>query len=447
MGVVSGRRVFGLLAGLMAVVLGVLVAVGTGQEASGAGERAGERLEKVMADPHPTRSVTPAAGAEWVGTWSAAPTGPEPGTEAGLPDQSLRNVVHTSVGGGSVRVELSNQYGGRPVRFTNVTVALSAGGGPGAVAGSMRRLTFGEGTSVLVPPGERVLSDPVRLEVAAGSDLLVTVYAPDPSGSVTYHRMAQQISYVAAGDAAGEESGAAFTGVAEVWRYVSSVQVLSPGAEGSVAVLGDSLTDGITSTVGANRRWTDLLAERLRTERDAPRLAVLNQGISGNRLLLDGDLTRQYNGASGLRRLGLDVLRQAGLRTVVLQLGINDITAAPQQTDPAAIVAAMRQVTAEAHEAGLWVVGATLAPFGGHHTYTPERERVRQLVNAEIRAGGVFDAVLDFDAALRDPARPQSLLPLHDSGDGLHPSDAGYVAMARAVSLRDLVPDTAEQAL
>ncbi|WP_207931053.1 SGNH/GDSL hydrolase family protein [Streptomyces sp. 8K308] len=427
----------------MAVVLGVLVAVGTGQDASGVGERA----QKVMPESHPTRSVTPAAGAEWVGTWSAAPTGPEPGTEAGLPDRSLRNVVHTSVGGGSVRVELSNQYGGRPVRFTNVTVALSVGGGPGAVPGSMRRLTFGEGTSVLVPPGERVLSDPVRLEVAADSDLLVTVYAPEASGSVTYHRMAQQISYVASGDAAGEESGASFTGVAEVWRYVSSVQVLSQSAEGSIAVLGDSLTDGITSMVGANRRWTDLLAERLRTEADAPQLAVLNQGISGNRLLLDGDLTRQYNGASGLRRLGLDVVQQAGLRTVVLQLGINDITAPPQQTDPAAIVAAMRQVTAEAHAAGLWVVGATLAPFGGHHTYTPERERVRQLVNAEIRSGGVFDAVLDFDAALRDPAFPQSLLPAYDSGDGLHPSDAGYAAMARAVSLADLVRDTEEQAL
>ncbi|TDC66888.1 SGNH/GDSL hydrolase family protein [Streptomyces hainanensis] len=439
----TGRREFGLLAGATAVVLGVLVAVGTGQEAPAAGER----HEKLIAEPPPTRSVTPAAGGEWVGTWSAAPTGPEPGTDGGLPDRSIRNVVHTSVGGGEVRVELTNQYGGRSVGFSNVTVALSADGGPNALPGSMRRLTFGDGTSVLVPPGERVLSDPVRLDVPADADLLVTVYAPEASGSVTQHRMAQQNSFLATGDAAGEESGAAFTEVTGAWRYVSSVQVLSQTAEGSVAVLGDSLTDGITSTPGANRRWTDLLAERLRAEPEVPRLAVLNQGISGNRLLLDGDPTRQYNGASGLRRLGLDVVHQAGLRTVVLQLGINDISAPPQQTDPAAVVAAMRELTAEAHEAGLRVVGATLTPFAGHGNFTAERERVRQLVNAEIRAGGVFDAVVDFDLALRDPARPQSLLPAYDSGDGLHPSDAGFAAMAHAVPLSELVPDIEEQAL
>ncbi|WP_442812046.1 GDSL-type esterase/lipase family protein [Streptomyces sp. NBC_01803] len=390
--------------------------------------------------------VVPAVDGEWVGTWSAAPTGAEPGTRDGKAGRSIRNVVHASVGGTSARVELSNRYGTQPLTFTHVTVALAASGGPAARANSMREATFGDLASVTIPAGGSVVSDPVDLSVAAGADLLVTVYAPDPSGPVTYHRVAQQPVYVADGDLAGVRSGTPFTEDGESWRYVTAVHVLSPDTDGSVVVLGDSLTDGVDSTPAANRRWTDVLARRLRADPDAPALAVLNEGISGNRLLRDGAPDRVFNGVSGLRRLHTDVLAQSGVRTVVVQLGINDIILQPSQPDPEAIVAGLRLLTEQARAEGLHVVGATLAPFGGHGAYSEELELIRQRVNAAIRAGGVFDAVTDFDAALRDPALPQRLLPAYDSGDGLHPNDAGYEAMARAVDLSDLLGG-AERAL
>ena len=221
---------------------------------------------------------------------------------------------------------------------------------------------------------------------------------------------------------------------------MTAVEVLSPSAEGSVVVLGDSLTDGITSTVGANHRWTDYLAARLREDDRVPDSGVLNQGISGNRLLRDGDPDRGYNGASGLNRLSSDVLYEAGARTLVVQLGINDILVQPQQTDADVIVAGLRELAGEARAAGLHVVGVTLAPFGGHDAYTTELERVRQQVNAQIRAGDVFDEVVDFDAAwCAILGCRTNCWAAYDSGDGLHPNDAGFQAMAEAVDLGSLV--------
>nr|WP_234348057.1 SGNH/GDSL hydrolase family protein [Streptomyces specialis] len=437
---VNARRVFALLAGVTAVLLGLVVAVGTGRDG---------RQDLAASAPVPTGAqetpgieeepVVPAAAEEWVGAWSAAPAGSEPGTRDGLPDQTIRNVVRASVGGSSTRVELSNRYGTRPVTFTHVTVALAESGGPAARPGSMRDVTFGEFTSVTIPAGGSVVSDPVDLPVTAGADLLVTVYAPDPSGPVTYHHIALEPVYVARGDVADATSGTGFKQDGESWRYVTGVHVLSQDTDGAVVVLGDPLTDGLDSPPGANRRWTDILARRLRQTPDAPALAVLNQGISGNRLLSDALPGHESRGVSGLRRLPTDVLAQPGVRTVVIQLGVNDIVGQPRQTDPDAIVAGLRTLAEQARAEGLHVVGATLAPFGGHSAYSEELERIRQQVNAAIRAGGVFDAVADFDAALRDPAVPQRMLPLYDSGDGLHPNDAGYEAMARAVDLGALL--------
>ncbi|WP_110945622.1 SGNH/GDSL hydrolase family protein [Streptomyces avicenniae] len=423
---------FALLAGLLVVLLGVLVAVGAGRDTR----------RDVAAAPAPeavpTPDVRPAASGAWVGTWTGAPSGAEPGTRDGLPGRSLRNVMTASVGGSRARVELSNEYGTRPVTFTEVTVALAAGRGPAALPGTLRGLTFdGEG-AVTVPVGATVLSDPVDLEVPAGAGLLVSVYAPEPSGPVTYHRMARQTGYSAAGEAAGDEGGAAYTRTTEHWRYVTGVQVFTPYTDGAVVVLGDSLTDGVTSTPDADHRWTDFLAARLREEPGAPRMAVLNQGISGNRLLRDAPFDRLFYGVSGERRLTADVLREEGARTLVVQLGINDLILDPHETDADAVVAGLTRLADEARAAGLHVAGATLTPFDWNRAESVRLERVRQQVNARIRAGEVFDVVLDFDRALRDPNRPHRLLPRYDSGDGLHPSDEGFRAMSAAVDLSRL---------
>lgn len=469
------RRLFGhaLLASFIAVslVVGVVVAAGLGQRGQAAVEPAGENPGGVadggeipgrtetgefygseelygsrdgLGRTEPTEEhVRPAADGTWVSGWTASPTGGEPDNPEGLPDQSVRNVLAPTIGGSAVRVEISNRYGTGPLRITHATVALAAEGGPEALPRSMRRLTFAGEPVVSIPAGGSVLSDGTALEVPEGAELLVTVYAPQGAGPVTYHRRAQQISFLAAGDRAGEEGGGSFGQTITDWRYVTAVQLLNAEVAGAVAVLGDSLTDGITSAVGANQRWTDLLAQRLRTAPDTPRYAVLNAGISGNRLLRDADPDRPFNGAAGLRRMHTDVLPQSGVRSLVVQLGINDLIRDPESSDAAAVLEGLRLLTEEAREAGLWVVGATLTPFEGHARWDREREAVRQQINEAIRGGEVFDAVVDLDAVLHDPARPSRLRPAYDSGDGLHPADAGYAAMATAVDLTALVPDEA----
>jgi lysophospholipase L1-like esterase len=436
-GLLDRMRGQALLAGLIsaALVLGVLIADRLGTRGAATMEAFG------TADQ--TETAEPAAEGMWLSAWTAAPTGALPDHPAGLPDQTVRNVLRPSIGGTALRVEISHRYGDRPLRVTHATVALAENGGPAARPGTLRRLTFKGHGAVSVPAGGAVLSDAAALVVPDGADLLVTVYAPEGAGPVTYHRMARQDSYLAHGDRAGESSGAAFDRTVSDWRYVTAVQLLSPSARGAVAVLGDSLTDGITSTHGGNSRWTDLLAHRLRTEPGAPRYAVLNSGISGNRLLHDAEPDRPFNGAAGTRRLGTDVLPQAGIRTVVVQLGINDLIRDPAGGDASAVVDGLTQLTEDARTAGLRVAGATLAPFEGHQGWSPEREAARQRVNAEIRGGEVFDTVVDLDAALRDPQRPSRLRPAYDSGDGLHPSDAGFAAMAAAVDLSALAEDAA----
>lgn len=253
---------------------------------------------------------------------------------------------------------------------------------------------------------------------------------------MTYHPHARQISYLAQGDHTEDLTGESYGGQTPYWRYLTAVDVLSTDTRGAVVFLGDSLTDGITSTVGANRRWPDVLADRLVTEQGGLRYGILNEGISGNRVLLSGSGRPSAN-QSGLIRLDRDVLSRTGVRTVVVALGVNDILRT-RQTDPDVIVGGLKELTARAHAQGLHVVGATLMPFGGHRTTTPALNAVRLQVNERIRAGGIFDEVVDFDRALRDPAVPDRLLPRYDSGDHLHPSDDGYAAMANAFDLGHL---------
>ncbi|MEK2475606.1 SGNH/GDSL hydrolase family protein [Streptomyces noursei] len=426
------RRVgYTLLAGLVAVVVLISAAIFVGFDGT-PGTRGGAPRE-------PQTSAAPAVSGQWVGTWSAAVAAAEPGTQDGYAQMSIRNVVHTSVGGSSARIRLSNLYGTRPLPFSHASLALSAGsGGPMATAGSMRRLTFEGKPSVTIPVGGEITSDPVRLAVPGNADLLVTMYSPAPSGPATYHPYARQTSYLARGDHTEDAAGTAYTEQSPYWRYLTGVDVLSTRARGAVVAVGDSITDGITSTPGANHRWTDFLAARLRDEPGAPRYGVLNTGISGNRLLTDSNRLSPTNGPSLLSRLDRDVLSRTGVRAVVVEIGINDLFKTPRQLDPEKVVAGMREVVQRAHARGLRVTGSTLTPFGGHRGYSHQLNAVRERVNHLIRSGGVYDEVVDFDRALRDPAHPLRLLPAYDSGDHLHPSDAGYRAMADAVDVDQL---------
>ncbi|MEU1038671.1 SGNH/GDSL hydrolase family protein [Streptomyces sp. NPDC005907] len=434
---VSPARHGALLAAIIAVIVLFSTAIYVGVSTDDGGEPASPAKGNT-----PRNSAAPASTGTWVGSWSASPAGAEPGTETnGMAGRSVRNVVHAGVGGKSARITLSNLYGQQPLTITHATLAVAAGpGAAAAAADSMRRLTFAGGGTVVIPPGRQALSDAVRITVPRGGDVLVTTYSPTPSGPVTYHSQARQISYTAEGDRAEDVTGTAYTSQTPYWRYLTALDVLSNEADGTVVVIGDSLTDGVTSTVGANRRWTDVLSDRLREAAgsgDVPRYSVVNQGISGNQVLASG-LGRPAENPSGLSRFQRDVLGRTNVRAVVVDLGVNDILRNPNRADPDRIVSGLRNLVRQAHARGLRVVGATLMPFQGHRGYSDNREAVREAVNAHIRAGRVYDDVVDFDKALRDPYNPRRLRSDYDSGDHLHPSDKGYRKMGHSFDLGSL---------
>ncbi|MGR8010315.1 SGNH/GDSL hydrolase family protein [Streptomyces hypolithicus] len=416
------RNGYALLAALAVIVVLISGAIFTTATLGGTDDT-------TQAQPRtPLRSAAPATSGSWIGTWSTAPVFAEPGTQQGFPGRSIRNVVHTSIGGTGARITLSNVFGTQPLRITHASIAVAeTPGAPTAATGTMRRLTFAGAPSVVIPPGGQVVSDSAQLTVPYDADLLVTTYSPTPSGPVTYHPRARQTSYVADGDRTEESLGTVYTGQTPYWRYLTGVDVLSGRAQGAVVVIGDSITDGVTSTAGANRRWPDVLADRL-----DGRYGVLNAGISGNRLLKDG------GGQSALTRFDRDVLSRSGVKAVVIVLGINDILRTPHETNAARITGAMEQLARQARTRGLRVVGATLMPFGGTRSFSPQLEAVRDTVNEAVRTRGIFDAVVDFDQALRDPYAPDRLLPAYDSGDHLHPSDAGYQRMGEVFDLASL---------
>ncbi len=395
----------------------------------------------------------PTARAGWTTTWATAPAAAVRNVTTGFPGMTIRNVVHTTVAGNRIRVHLSNRFGTAPVLMAHVTVAISAHAGGkadgtidnsdgSARPGTVRDVSFAGQRAVTIAAGAEAVSDGVNLAVPADHDLLVTTWTPNPSGTVTHHPSAQQTSFFNDDhvDHAADPAAAAVPKSTGVWHYVSGVDV--SGGPGTVVVLGDSITDGVTSTWGANRRWTDYLAQRLAAQRVVPRYGIANAGISGNRILLDANAPNytifESFGRSALTRLSPDALDRSGARTLVVLEGINDIQQTPHQTDPQQIIAGLTRIVTLAHGRGLRVVGATILPWQGWRSYTPELEQVRQAVNTWIRTAGVVDAVADLDAATRDPANPLRLLPAYDSGDHLHPNDAGDKAMAAAVRLSRL---------
>ncbi|MEU6678299.1 SGNH/GDSL hydrolase family protein [Streptomyces sp. NPDC046925] len=428
------RHGYALLAAVLAVIVVISAAIYLGVSTDDGSQ------DTISAGPRgPRNSAAPASAGTWVGSWAASPAAAEPNTQRnGFAGKSIRNVVHTSVGGNSARITLSNLYGQQPLSITHASIAVAVGSNnPAAAPGTLRRLNFNGNTSVVIPAGQQVMSDAVRMRVPHASDLLVTTYSPTPSGPVTFHPHARQVSYVADGDRTEDPNSAAYNQQSTSWRYLSAVDVLSNEADGTVVVFGDSLTDGISSTMGANARWTDGLATRLRDESGGPRYGVVNAGISGNRVLSDGNGTPADN-PSGLSRFDRDVLDRSGVKAVVVALGVNDILRNPHQNNPDRIVEGLRELTRQAHTRGLRVVGATLMPFGGHRGYEPALENVRQAVNEQIRDGKVFDEFVDFDRALRDPYDPRKLRTQYDSGDHLHPSDEGYRRMAQTFNLTQL---------
>jgi len=382
----------------------------------------------------------------WVGSWGDA-AAPQLADEtqmhaAGLvfDNQTMREIVHTSIGGAEVRVRLSNAYGKQTVQIGAAHLALR-GKDSAIAAGSDRPLTFSGHASAAIPPDAELISDPVRLQVPAGADLAISLFLPNPTTAGGIHYASSQTSYVGAGDLTSARAVASASELRS-WVFLEAVDVRAPETASTVAAFGDSITDGAHSTVDANRRWPDVLAERLRARRGSE-IGVVNEGIGGNRILHDG--TNVRFGVNALARFDRDVLAQPGVKYVIVLEGINDLghagSSAPLSESVTAedIIAGLKQMIERAHEKGLKIFGATLTPFEGttiRAYFTPEKEIQRKAVNEWIRTGKAFDGVIDFDKAVRDPEHPDRMLPAFDGGDHLHPGDAGYKAMGDAIDLR-----------
>ncbi|GHD01281.1 hypothetical protein GCM10010313_13610 [Streptomyces violarus] len=368
----------------------------------------------------------------WTGSWTTA-TG---GYAAVGPwtDRTLRLVVRTSAGGPRVRMRFDNTFAAAPVRIGSATVAVQASGA--AARGTPMPLSFGGEKGVEIPAGAQAYSDPLGFAVPADANLLVSFHLPGPVPAAPLHRLAQQRSYVSeSGDHAADGTAGAYTSVITSWPLLAGVDV--SGGPGSVVLLGDSITDGDKSTVDANRRWPNVLATRLLKQSAVPRYGVLNQGVSGNRVVTDrypGDgVSTDTAGVSALHRFDRDVLAQPSARTAIVFEGVNDVrwgTSAEQ------VIAGLRELAARGQARGLRMLAATILPCEGETRCTAAVDAERVAVNEWIREGGVFDGVLDFDAVVRDPADPARMLPVYDSGDHLHPGDAGLAALANSVDLR-----------
>jgi len=369
---------------------------------------------------------------------TAPPAGPPGGGRGGfapvtMSNQTIRQIVHTSIGGSKVRVVLSNAFGTAPIDIGAGHVALRDKDNT-IVAGSAKPLTVGGSERFAILAGATAVSDPVDITVPPLSDLVIDLYVPKDLGldasPVTTHNGASQTNYVSeTGNHSGETAPAPGTR-AGAWFMIARVEVLAPANTGVIVAFGDSITDGARSTSDMNTRWPDQLARRLAARKGAA-FAVLNAGISGNRVLGDGA------GVSALARFDRDVLMQTGVTHVIVMEGINDIGIARSNPTPSAqdLINGHKQLIERAHARGLKIYGATLTPYEGAAYFSPEGEAKRQALNEWIRTSGVYDGVIDFDKATRDPAAPTKFNPAYDSGDHLHPGDAGYKAMGDAVDL------------
>jgi len=392
-------------------------------------------------------------GKLWIGTWATSPQPPMPGPVQTFRNQTLRLIVHTSAGGTKVRIKISNTFGDHPLQIGSAHIARRTSEAD-INPTSDRTVMFNGDASTTVPARSMVVSDPVELDVPALSDLAISVFLPEATEATTSHILAMQTSYVSA---VGDSTAAVKFPVAKTihsWPFLTGVDVAASPRGVAIVAFGSSLTDGDGTTRDTNGRWPDVMAERLQKGADRKaEVGVLNQGIIGNRLLNDspqqaGSPFGAALGQAGLARFERDVLAQAGVKYVIVGLGINDIafpgslTPLTERISAESVISGYRQLIARAHQKGIRVIGTTNPPFENSFLaappvtfYTPEKESVRGKVNAWMRNSAEFDAVVDFDEVLRDPSHPTRLLALYDSGDHLHPNNAGCAAEGNAVPL------------
>ncbi|MFE9399470.1 SGNH/GDSL hydrolase family protein [Streptomyces flavidovirens] len=387
-------------------------------------------------------------GTAWQGGWAASPQAPTAPfgpnwSEQGFANHTLRQVVRVSTGGTKARIELSNRYGSTPLRITGATVARTDKGAA-VHAGSVRQLSFGKGRSVTVPAGGKVLSDGVPFKVEALESVTVTLYLAGPTGPATFHHFSSATSYRADGDHRSDREGTAFKETSDSWYYLSGVEVSGgerSGRRDGVVAFGDSITDGVGSSPNTDNRYPDELAERFAAT-GKPR-SVLNHGIGGNQVTND----TTWAGEKAVARFKKDVLSEPGIGTVIVLEGINDIGGSGWQGIPGGptpevsakqLIEGHRTLIRQAHAKGIKAVGATLTPVKGSAYYTEVNEAKRDAVNQWIRTSGEYDEVVDLDRALADPADRDRMLPAYDSGDALHPNDAGFRVMAEALDLDTL---------
>lgn len=382
-----------------------------------------------------------AENGRWVATWATAQQLTEKGNlppEPGFANATVRQKLRVSIGGDQLRVRFSNELGNDAFTVEAAHVALADGFGDARIkAGTSKGLTFGGRGSVTVQPGAMVISDPVDMALAPMADVAITLVANGAPTDLTGHPGSRTTSFFAYDDAAPDATDLPGAKRTDHWYFISSLDVRTTKPAASIAVLGDSITDGRGSTTNGNDRWPDILSQRLRANPATADIAVLNQGVGGGRVLRDG------LGLSGLRRFDRDVIAQPGVKWLIILEGVNDIGTAVgarkrgETVAPAAeLIAAYEQMILRAHDHGIKVYGATIMPFAGFKSYdTPESEADRQAVNAWIRSSGKFDAVIDFDAIARDPENPARLSAATDQGDHLHLSAAGYKIIAGGIDL------------
>ena len=371
----------------------------------------------------------------WVGTWTAAPA---PAEGAAFSNHTLRMIPRVSLGGSRVRVRISNAYGVRPLAIGAACVSLRSAG-PALVPGSNRRLTFGSDPRATIAAGAFVVSDPVELAVAPLSDLAVSVYLPDdlPASFGITGRYARQTNYISPPGDFTTSDVMPVGKLTDDWYFVCGVDVVAPATTGAVVALGDSLTDANISTHDGHHSWPSQLARRLIARSSGRPMAVMNQGLGGNRILHD------IRGDSGLRRFDRDVLAQPGVTHTIIMLGTNDLRnrwrKPEEEVSAPQMIAGLKQFAVRGHTRGIKVIAATLTPFENETflpgAWNPQREAIRQEVNDWMRKTDAFDAIVDFDRALRDPDHPTRMLPIYDCDDHLHPSDLGYRAMGDAIDL------------